>query len=829
MPIRSWFRKITETGVAEEKDDLMKMSVTLSNIIAIVLLFIVLSFFITHPAAQKIIELPVIAVGLLMFTIYFLLTNYKYFEANRFFLSWGPPIFICFKIIFLLGEDTSALPLSNYLGYRYYFIALGIIPFVVFSVKEPFKIFIGSLPTIFLLLFFDHILAFSNQLYFSTTEYGMLASMAIRRSVIAYLFVSGASFALKYLLELYNTKNKELIEQLDAQNTFIQHQSQLKLDEANHQLKLRLQDLGKRESMLKLSQHIAKIGSWEFGADQKFTFWSEEMYEIFDIETDISLSDIDYTKLINNEKWEGFFPVSRELIQEKGEFDLNVNIRTRTGYSKWIRVYAFIEREKNDLVAVKGICHDITQAKESEMLLRASENKYRGLFEQSFYPILLINPDGLILDANKSLSLLTQLSKEQYLLKNINEFIQFADGKKHNFNRSNYVEETLGKIISISGQKLLVEVNWKVMPSDRVIMTLRDVTKIKAAEKQIIESEERYKELVENATEALVVFSTGSNRFINVSKSAEDLFKTSQNNLLQMGFNDISPIMQPSGQESSELLKEIIEETLKNGKKSFNWTCQDSLFNEIPVEIRLIKIPSKNDAHIRGSIIDISDRIEKSKELEIANKKIGELKLIALRSVMSPHFIFNVLNSIQYFIGKNERLNAINYLSTFSKLIRSVLTHSIDNKIKLSDEVEMLKNYIQLEMLRFEEKFSFNLIIEPDLEIDNIEIPSLLIQPYVENAILHGLYNKAGKGKLTIEIKEKGDVVYFTIEDDGIGRKAAKQLNDKNFPGHQSYGLKLTEERLNLINENRNVSFYIEDLEKEGVASGTRVTIGILT
>ena len=201
---------------------------------------------------------------------------------------------------------------------------------------------------------------------------------------------------------------------------------------------------------------------------------------------------------------------------------------------------------------------------------------------------------------------------------------------------------------------------------------------------------------------------------------------------------------------------------------------------------------------------------------------------MALRSVMSPHFIFNVLNSIQFFIAKNDRLNAITYLSTFSKLIRSVLTHSINNKIRLADEIEMLKNYVQLEMVRFDNKFEFILNVRPEVDLDAIEIPSLLIQPYVENAILHGLYNKTGSGCLKIDVFEENNSVVFQIEDDGIGREAARKLREQNFPTHKSVGIKVTEERLQLINQKHNVVLEIDDLENENGACGTRVRIGVI-
>jgi PAS domain S-box-containing protein len=224
---------------------------------------------------------------------------------------------------------------------------------------------------------------------------------------------------------------------------------------------------------------------------------------------------------------------------------------------------------------------------------------------------------------------------------------------------------------------------------------------------------------------------------------------------------------------------------------------------------------------------DITERNAREHELMEANKKIGSLQLMALRSVMSPHFIFNVLNSIQFFITRNDRLNAINYLSTFSKLIRSVLTYSVNHKIKLTDEIEMLKNYVHLEMLRFENKFNFVLEVDPGLDIDFIELPSLLIQPYVENAILHGLYNKVGHGTLAIRIKEEKELLVLEVEDDGIGRAAAMKLKLQSISSHKSMGIKITEERLKLINLNQTAELTIEDLTNDLGPCGTKATIKI--
>jgi sensor histidine kinase YesM len=146
----------------------------------------------------------------------------------------------------------------------------------------------------------------------------------------------------------------------------------------------------------------------------------------------------------------------------------------------------------------------------------------------------------------------------------------------------------------------------------------------------------------------------------------------------------------------------------------------------------------------------------------------------------------------------------------------------------LSEELELLQYYINLELVRFDNKFKYILSVDDRLDIESIEIPSLLIQPYVENAILHGLYNKPGKGTLRISVQKEIDSrILFIIEDDGIGRAAATELKKKNFPTHKSMGIALTEDRLKLINAEDSVSFETIDLYNDGMPAGTRMKIWV--
>jgi sensor histidine kinase YesM len=234
-----------------------------------------------------------------------------------------------------------------------------------------------------------------------------------------------------------------------------------------------------------------------------------------------------------------------------------------------------------------------------------------------------------------------------------------------------------------------------------------------------------------------------------------------------------------------------------------------------------------------GTSIDITERVAheeklKQQHLEIikTNKKIAEYKLMALRSVMNPHFLFNSLSSIQFFIAKNEREQALNYLSLFSKLIRGILNSSVNSTIPLAQELEILKYYVELESLRFENKFETDFVVSDGIDADNLEIPSLLIQPYVENAIIHGLYNKEGRGKLTVSLSQHKNLLQCVVEDNGVGRKEALHIKKQNSIRHKSVGMMVTKERLDIINTTNKVSVKIHDLRDErGLACGTSVNI----
>ena len=209
-------------------------------------------------------------------------------------------------------------------------------------------------------------------------------------------------------------------------------------------------------------------------------------------------------------------------------------------------------------------------------------------------------------------------------------------------------------------------------------------------------------------------------------------------------------------------------------------------------------------------------------------KKNLETEQRMLRSQMNPHFIFNSMNSIQSYISGNDNFNAMTYLSKFAQLMRGILENSRKTMISLEEEINTLKLYIELERLRFKNKFEFKLEIDPELYPETTYIPPMLAQPFVENAIKHGLKSKDGNGKLHIGFKKKNQLIECTIEDNGIGREQANALNENRNKDHQSLGMQVTNERIIGFKNEKNTksSLTIVDLkDNEGKASGTLVNV----
>jgi ligand-binding sensor domain-containing protein len=232
-------------------------------------------------------------------------------------------------------------------------------------------------------------------------------------------------------------------------------------------------------------------------------------------------------------------------------------------------------------------------------------------------------------------------------------------------------------------------------------------------------------------------------------------------------------------------------------------------------------------------VFTIRYRIRQIKTREIhkteLNKKIANIESQALRAQMNPHFIFNTLSSIQHYISNNDTDAALKYLSKFAKLMRRIMDNSKQQMIPVAEEINALNLYLELEVMRFANKFQYDIIVDDSIDQNYDRIPSMLIQPYVENSIIHGLLPKPGAGKISIKMKRQGDTILCIIQDNGIGREKSNEFKKNRVQQHKSMGMSITQERLDILNSslNSNLNAEIIDIYEDGVAAGTKVSLVI--
>lgn len=221
---------------------------------------------------------------------------------------------------------------------------------------------------------------------------------------------------------------------------------------------------------------------------------------------------------------------------------------------------------------------------------------------------------------------------------------------------------------------------------------------------------------------------------------------------------------------------------------------------------------------------------QEEKEKSDLRERIAMSEMKALRSQMNPHFLYNSLNAVRLFVLQNDSDNADKYLVKFARLMRLILGNSRQEWVTLSSETEQLQLYLELEQLRFGNQFDFSIEIDPKLNQEQVSIPPMIIQPYIENAILHGMAHKKSRGRIQVCIKSVNEHLECLVDDDGVGREKAAALKKNSATSHQSVGLKVTEERLQLIQQRSGKEAGVTIIDKRNDANeptGTRVVIRV--
>jgi tetratricopeptide (TPR) repeat protein len=250
------------------------------------------------------------------------------------------------------------------------------------------------------------------------------------------------------------------------------------------------------------------------------------------------------------------------------------------------------------------------------------------------------------------------------------------------------------------------------------------------------------------------------------------------------------------------------------------------------IYFRFVRLKRRNEEYRRKRAeneLEIQ-RLEGERAKAALLQRAKELEVQALRSQMNPHFVFNCLNAINRFILSHEAEAASDYLTKFSRLMRMIMNHSRHSTVTLAEETEMLRLYLDMERLRFKDAFDYSIYAGADVDAGELLIPPLLLQPFVENAVWHGLMHKEERGWLSITMEIHDQVLTCIIRDNGIGRRKAALLKSKSVEKHKSMGLQITAERMALLTgtDAKKPFFTIEDLyDEHGNAAGTQVTLTI--
>ena len=219
-------------------------------------------------------------------------------------------------------------------------------------------------------------------------------------------------------------------------------------------------------------------------------------------------------------------------------------------------------------------------------------------------------------------------------------------------------------------------------------------------------------------------------------------------------------------------------------------------------------------------------RVKKKVEKERINTLLSQLENTAIRSQLNPHFIFNSLNSIRSMILLDRKQDSVQYLEQFSDMVREVLQMSKEERVTLDHEISFNRNYLEIEKLRFSDKFNFSFNIEEDLDLKHILVPPLIIQPFVENAIWHGLLHNKKESILNIDIQSIEGSLHIIIDDNGIGREKSKLLQKSSIKKtKKNLGVSLSKKRISMLGKNANVE--IIDKYENNHPAGTTVHIVI--
>ena len=832
------FTSLIATGSGFSSDSVDQRNIRLTNFLALIMASALVTILLFRAAQGKNGNAFFIPLSLEILTFFgvVLLNRNGFTTLSRILTCWLPAFLLIIDFKIFLQYSTPET--SHYVGFRIFQISFACFPLLVFNLTEIKRIVLAFSVPLTAVLLFDNILEAMGIGY---QQMGLTDSSYFYntfRTFISLVVVASSFLFLKKTIEKQEMLNARLIQELAEKNALLKRKSEDELSTLNRRLDENVEELLRSEKELdkayaRLSFHInnTPLAVIERDKDFRITFWNKRAEDLLGWSeaealgkkpTEFLLHPEDYA--INTKQ------MSEALAEKKSSVALEMRTIAKNGavlHCIWF--YSFVRDQQGELETILSFVSDVSEQRRANYFLNERIKELRTLY----------NVSQLLTTSDKSME---------------EVFAQFPKLLGPGWQYPEVCAARLTVFSKVYQTENFVDTSFKQSTQVAITPTesaLIDVVYLEEKPREFegpFYKEER--DLLEAIARMLQVYIQRKFEEEELTKAQANLASTINNteimiwsvdqNFDLLTFNE--PFRQYNLATRGIVVKPgINHRTYFEEPARAKWDTRylQALSGQIVVieetlnghDLRFSLSPIIEKGKVIGVSVfadDITEQNVKNRELAEANRKIADLKVMALRSVMNPHFIFNVLSSIQYFITRSDELNAINYLTSFSKLMRTVLTRSTADAVTVREEVDLLQDYIRLEMLRFEDKFDFSIQYQPELEIDDLKIPSLLIQPYVENAILHGLYNKEGKGHLGIRISRDGDFLVIDIEDDGVGREAAARIRERNQTTRKSMGTQLTEERLRLLNGDGEPVKYT-DVFNGTTPAGTRVTILVKT
>jgi PAS domain S-box-containing protein len=564
----------------------------------------------------------------------------------------------------------------------------------------------------------------------------------------------------------------------------------------------------------------------------------------------LRLFQIELSDLLGRRPSELFETDAIDFILENANLNsknqpIEFKVQTFEGNWIWVEMTSTILYDSmGNASQIVEIINDITQRKHNEIALKDNESRLRFITDNTSDGFMIFRDNQITYYSSQCEKLFgyTKTEVDSLSMVKIFEFVHREDIDILN-NVVVDIPKLLGKDIFFElrakhkkGHYFWIEVVVNVVMEDdnypiSSVVVIRNIDARKNMELELRDNKQKLNIILNSLDEVVWARDYPSFKPLFVSESIKNIYGISSNewkkNLFQL--NDFAV------QEDQSIVPDLIATLQENGYSSGTFRIKDKrgTLKWIFTSNKIVKDESEGSSMVIGILKDVTKIKEAEnetqiakQETEIAQNAYSELELRALQMQMNPHFIFNALNSIQSYIINKEEQMANFYLTKFAALIRQFLDSSRSKYISLDEEIANLKLYVELEKLRFEDKFDY--IFEFDSKINKYsEIPTMLLQPFIENAINHGLRYKSTRGVLRISFKDNDKNILVKIEDNGVGRKAAEKIKSLSSKGYKSQGLKITTQRIENYNKLNleNIKYKISDLLENSENIGTLVEI----